>query len=466
MEYNNDGGPSDFTENILFYLGDDAPKVPTITQPTALLDSSRRTDLEDYVSGEEPFSSSPDARNSPSHHFIDNKAPQSPHPMSPQSSPGSPELVDSPSPLQPDYNLSPTRPRPGRPISSGPPRSRGSQSRKPVEGVKESDTVKALENSLKLLRAELESVRQQSAVEIKNLQTQFKWKSTAQELEEAKSQQLELDGLSAEIGRLRLEHHQDVERLKTQNEQQMQQQQALEAENARLKAERERNIEQLNRSRAETAELKNNVKESTRFAGTTIQTLKTDHLSIIEGLKEEHNMLLQAQSAQADMRISELEEQVSDAQDLASQRLQGIRKFETEISELKNQCVIANDRADDMERERDGLEKEKAAELEKIDKLAASWERKVEVIAKLKKQVADTTQSNVELGKELNVFRRKLAAVEIESKGVSASHAKELASMRQESEKRGKMLLQYWGRSECGAAPNGSRQPYKYMVHE
>src|SRR6201996_5672466 len=58
------GGPSDFTENILFYMLHDA-KQPNVTEPTKI-DGQQKHDLEEYISSDDPFSSSPDARNSPS----------------------------------------------------------------------------------------------------------------------------------------------------------------------------------------------------------------------------------------------------------------------------------------------------------------------------------------------------------------------------------------------------------------
>src|ERR1700760_1109172 len=58
------GGPSDFTENILFYMLPDA-KIPNVTEPTTM-GGEQKQDLEEYISSDDPFSSSPDARNSPS----------------------------------------------------------------------------------------------------------------------------------------------------------------------------------------------------------------------------------------------------------------------------------------------------------------------------------------------------------------------------------------------------------------
>jgi hypothetical protein len=445
--------PSDFTENILFYLGN-APKPPTITQPTAL-DEVRKHDIEDYLSSEDPFSSSPDARHSPS----------------------------------------PAHPRSDRPVAGSLPRSKAASSQKPhvIEDPRESETVKALENSLRLLRTELESVRRQSSFDVHNLRAEVE-----QESEQTRTQRRELDRMMQENERLR-QQNQDLERLRFENGQikarqdsqylelekaqaenvQLKQQHAvalgkltvtlekLTLDNEQLKTQHNHDQEQilkkslhgleLERLNSENVRLSKTLTESTQSAKLAIQNLDLQREAQIQALKDEHKMLLQTKLAQADMQASQLEEQASDAQEVAEQRTAAIRGLQAQVAELKNQVVLANDRAEDVE-------KEKAADFAKLEVLVASCERKEERITRFKMKVTEIGKKNLDLAKEINVLRRQLSALKIESDTAQKTQQKELSHLRHECDGRGKLLMQYWGKIECGAALHGKAQPYKYIV--
>jgi len=91
-------GPTDFTEEILFHLFPEdhvirTAKQPNVTEPGTLEDGAQKRDMEEYISSDPSFSSSPDARNSPSHLNMTNERRNREEPISHHA-----EEVPSPSP--------------------------------------------------------------------------------------------------------------------------------------------------------------------------------------------------------------------------------------------------------------------------------------------------------------------------------------------------------------------------------
>jgi hypothetical protein len=103
--------------------------------------------------------------------------------------------------------------------------------------------------------------------------------------------------------------------------------------------------------------------------------------------------------------------------------------------------VVSNDRAEDMQRERDEAKN-------KLDIVARSLERHLKTERAIRKELSAAQIYNSELKLEM---KSRLQEWDIEKQ-----------ALLHEMELRSKMLLIEWGRNEVGPAPPGRPQGYKY----
>jgi chromosome segregation ATPase len=496
------GGPSDFTENILFYMLPDA-KIPNVTEPTTI-GGEQKQDLEEYISSDDPFSSSPDARNSPSN-LVVTAGPK----LDSSAEDNLDDIHSEPSPsLRPTSRLhatadermeSPARQRRRRSASSSAigdtlrrsrmrlPHSNAAQDRREIDQM---DIVKSLERSLQLLREELESVKQKSGNDIQRLKHETE--SLQRIAAESKAVPIptssqkegnltskssstnrrvsvlsqENDAMRLEMQRLKHEHVAELEAQKAVHDSKMadlQSQLSSFQISATTNTTRIRSLESqvkslqnmLDTSEESAQQAREDLQEEQRSSESRIENLQ-DQLSLteakyldakdkIEELNGELSTLRGATSKQKSndelQKITSLLQKERKEVKRLSTELENQTTSSSELADLHNEVMVSNDRAEDMQRDRDEARK-------KLDILARSLERHIKTEQSLRKELGTAKMHNSDL--------------KIEMKSKSQDWSAEKQVLLHEMELRSRLLLIEWGKNEIGAAAPGKPQGYKY----
>jgi chromosome segregation ATPase len=550
------GGPSDFTENILFYMLHDA-KQPNVTEPTTISGEQKQA-LEEYISGDDPFSSSPDARNSPSN-LVVTAGPKVDGPMARDHD----DVHSEPSPsLRPTSRLharaednmeSPARQRGRRSASSSAigDTLRRSKMRLPEintahdrNEMDQMNVVISLERSLKLLRQELESVKWKSAEDIRKLknETQLLQRTAAESnrapivtssqgdaeimaklslseeriaklLQENNAMRLEMHQLNdkhaAELETQKAAHDSRIADLQLQlssaqsstntnntrtgalesqvmslqsmldraDDESAQHAQELRTLDSQIKSlqsiidaadgsvQQAKDLHALESQVRSLQSMLNTADESAQQAREDLQEERRSSESRIENLQDQLS-LTETRYLDAKDRIDDLNGELSSLRASAQQtsndelrKVNGLLQKErkevkrltaelskkstssSELADLQNDAVVSNDRAEDMQRERDEAKN-------KLDIVARSLERHLKTERAIRKELSASQIYNSELKLEM---KSRLQEWDVEKQ-----------ALLHEMELRSKMLLIEWGRNEVGPAPPGRPQGYKY----
>lgn len=443
-------GPSDFTENILQYLLPDS-KLPNVIEPTKI-QGAQKLDMEEYVSSDEPFSSSPDARNSPSHlhRQMDEDDQDSENDVRSEASPSE----RSQSRLRRLINEEKTPSRKGRTRSAssstvGDALRRGNL-RSPIaqpivsyaSPMESSATVKALETSLRLLRQELESVKINSIADREAIRDDLedRLRQERRTMQGLAGENISSKGVETEAMRALRHENEELKLEKLMLKQQLHDRrspdlidsvdseivQTLRNEVASLKQQLSSSSNSSNQLQAQITDLRQQLSSKT----STSDALQAEVTSLKHQLTTSS---LTSKNLRAE--ISTLNEKVSST--TASNT--------SHLADLQNELVIANDRTDDLLRDRD-------AEHAKLQKLATSYEKRLRELKVLKRQFDES--------------QRQTASLKVELDSRANAWAVERTALDVECEKRGKLLMIEWGKRECGGgehAGGGLGQPYKYM---
>jgi hypothetical protein len=191
-----------------------------------------------------------------------------------------------------------------------------------------------------------------------------------------------------------------------------------------------------------------------------ITELKRDHADEIERIKNGHILHVSGVRKKAEdavRRTSDvIEKWKSEAKRLKEEMAQGQEKTAANVSDLedlRNELLVANDRAEDMQRERDNLKLDAA---ERVPALHAS---RIEAIRAKKR--GDELQKEVLILRAVDTQVDKKIAAMMQKR--DQYWKQKMDMMEKEMEIRGKLLMLEWGRNEVGGPkiPQG----YKYQQY-
>jgi chromosome segregation ATPase len=191
-----------------------------------------------------------------------------------------------------------------------------------------------------------------------------------------------------------------------------------------------------------------------------VAELRRDHADEIERIKNGHILHVSGVRKKAEdavRRTSDvIEKWKSEAKRLREEMAQGQEKTAAHVSELedlRNELLVANDRAEDMQRERDNLKLDAA---ERVPALHAS---RIEAIRAKKR--GDELQKEVLILRSVDTHVDKKIAALMQKR--DQYWRQKMDMMEKDLEIRGKLLMLEWGRDEVGGPkiPQG----YKYQQY-